>query len=184
MNVAIRPVAAADQKVFIAAARSSTRLHHPWISAPLDNGAFNRYIAKNDGITHFGFLVFLRADGQLVGVVNLTNVIYGAFRSGYLSYYAFAGYERQGYMWKGLLAVVRYAFSRLKLHRLEANIQPENVASIALVRKCGFTREGFSPRYLKINGRWRDHERWAVVRNANHSQQHAGTVRSTIRRTS
>ncbi|HET9205437.1 MAG TPA: GNAT family protein, partial [Burkholderiaceae bacterium] len=72
-------------------------------------------------------------------------------------------HERQGLMREGLQAVVRHAFTQLKLHRLEANIQPGNVASIALVQACGFSKEGYSPRYLKIAGRWRDHERWAIV---------------------
>jgi [ribosomal protein S5]-alanine N-acetyltransferase len=71
---------------------------------------------------------------------------------------AFAAYL----MTEGLRLTLKYAFKVLKLHRVEANIQPGNVASIKLVRRCGFTREGFSPRYLKIGGRWRDHERWAV----------------------
>jgi len=95
-------------------------------------------------------------------VYNLSNIVRGLFQSGYLGYYAFAGYERRGYMTQGLEAVVRHAFKTLKLHRLEANIQPGNVASIALVRACGFEKEGYSPRYLKIGGRWRDHERWAI----------------------
>ena len=64
-------------------------------------------------------------------------------------------------MREGLQAVVRHAFGKLGLHRVEANIQPDNSASIALVRSCGFSQEGYSPRYLKIAGRWRDHERWA-----------------------
>ena len=166
MKIDIRPVIEFDQKTFITAVRSSRRLHHPWVSAPSDPRTFKRYLEKNDGITNFGFVVFLPATGQLVGIVNLTNVIYGLFRSGYLSYYAFTGFERQGYMRKGLLAVVRNAFTKLKLHRLEANIQPGNIASIRLIRKCGFTKEGFSPKYLKIGGRWRDHERWALVRDA------------------
>jgi [ribosomal protein S5]-alanine N-acetyltransferase len=58
--------------------------------------------------------------------------------------------------------VLREAFTRLDLHRLEANIQPANARSIALAKRCGFALEGFSPRYLKIGGRWRDHERWAI----------------------
>lgn len=60
--------------------------------------------------------------------------------------------------------VVRHAFRELGLHRVEANIQPGNLASIALVRSCGFSKEGYSPSYLKLGGRWRDHERWALVR--------------------
>jgi [ribosomal protein S5]-alanine N-acetyltransferase len=65
-------------------------------------------------------------------------------------------------MTEGLRLTLKYAFKVLKLHRVEANIQPGNVASIKLVRRCGFKREGFSPKYLKIGGRWRDHERWAI----------------------
>jgi len=72
----------------------------------------------------------------------------------------FAG---EGYMSEGLRLVARHAFGKLGLHRLEANIQPGNRASIRLVRGGGFRREGFSPRYLKIFGRWRDHERWALT---------------------
>lgn len=66
-------------------------------------------------------------------------------------------------MSEGLRQVVRLAFTTLGLHRLEANIQPENVASLALVRACGFQQEGNCPRYLKIRGRWRDHERWTIL---------------------
>ena len=87
---------------------------------------------------HHPFLVCRRDDDALVGVINLSNVVLGAFRSGYLGYYAFAGHERQGLMRQGLLAVVRHAFGPLKLHRVEANIQPANAASIALARSCGF----------------------------------------------
>ena len=87
----------------------------------------------------------------------------GPFRSGYLGYYAFAGHERCGYLSAGMKAVIRHAFGKLRMHRLEANIQPGNEPSIALARACGFSREGFSPRYLKIRGRWRDHERWAIL---------------------
>ncbi len=109
------------------------------------------------------FLVCRRDSGALVGVINVSNVVRGALRSGYLGYYVFAGHAQQGLMREGLRAVVRYAFKTLKLHRLEANIQPNNKASLALAAVCGFRKEGFSPRYLKIGGRWRDHERWALL---------------------
>jgi ribosomal-protein-alanine N-acetyltransferase len=84
-------------------------------------------------------------------------------RSAFIGYYAFAGFDRKGLMKEALGLVLRHAFNRLKLHRLEANIQPQNRASIALARSCGFTREGYSRRYLKVAGHWRDHERWAIL---------------------
>ena len=67
-------------------------------------------------------------------------------------------------MAEGLELVLRHCFRRLKLHRLEANIQPDNERSKLLVQRAGFRYEGYSPRYLKIGGRWRDHERWAITR--------------------
>ena len=63
-----------------------------------------------------------------------------------------------------LLIIGIHAFGQQGLHRVEANIQPGNTASVALVRSCGFSKEGYSPKYLKIGGRWRDHERWALVK--------------------
>lgn len=163
MRATIRPVTAADEAAFTAAARASRRLHRPWVTAPCDGEAFARHLARFDGRAHHGFVV-VTGDSALAGVVNLTNIIMGAFRSGYLGYYAFAGFEGRGLMTQGLNAVVRHAFKDLGLHRVEANIQPANTASIALARRCGFALEGYSPKYLKIGGRWCDHERWARVR--------------------
>ena len=95
--------------------------------------------------------------------MNISEIVRGAFRSGYLGYYAFTPYAKRGLMTEGVSLVIGDAFRRLGLHRLEANIQPANKVSIRLVRRLGFRREGSSPRYLKIRGRWRDHERWAVL---------------------
>jgi ribosomal-protein-alanine N-acetyltransferase len=99
----------------------------------------------------------------MVGVINVSEIVGGVFRSGYLGYYAFVPHARHGFMGEGLALVITEAFRRRRLHRLEANIQPANRRSIRLVRALGFRREGFSPRYLKIFGRWRDHERWAIL---------------------
>lgn len=101
--------------------------------------------------------------GELAGVVNLSEIVRGSFQSAYLGYYAFSPHDRQGHMTRGLRAALREAFRTLRLHRVEANLQPGNVASRRLVRRLGFRREGYSPRYLKISGRWRDHERWALT---------------------
>lgn len=105
----------------------------------------------------------LRNSGDIVGVININEVIRGAFQSGSLGYYAFNPYAGKGLMHEGMLLVLKHAFGKLKLHRLEANIQPTNRASIALVKKCGFVREGLSRRLLKVRGRWQDHERWAIL---------------------
>jgi ribosomal-protein-alanine N-acetyltransferase len=102
-------------------------------------------------------------DGELAGVININEIVRGVFCSGYLGYYAFVPHDGRGYMKRGLRAVLAEAFLRHRLHRLEANIQPDNEASRQLVQRCGFRLEGFSPRYLKIAGRWRDHERWAIT---------------------
>jgi ribosomal-protein-alanine N-acetyltransferase len=109
------------------------------------------------------FLVVRREDRAIVGVFNLSQIFLGNFRSAYLGYWVGAPYAGQGYMTEGLALLLRHAFGPLRLHRVEANLQPGNVASRALARRAGFRLEGFSPRYLKIAGRWRDHERWAIT---------------------
>lgn len=110
-----------------------------------------------------GHFLVLRATGELVGVINLNEIVRGSFRGAYLGYYGFVPHIGRGLMREGLRLVLRRAFGELGLHRVEANIQPGNTASRRLVRRLGFRREGFSPRYLKIAGRWRDHERWALL---------------------
>ena len=107
-------------------------------------------------------LVRRREDGAIVGFFNISQIIRGPLQSAFLGYGGVAAHAGQGYMTEGMELVLERAFTELALHRLEANIQPGNAASIALARRCGFVREGFSERYLKVGGRWRDHERWAI----------------------
>jgi len=152
-----------DEKAFIAAMRDSTGLHHPWVSAPKTRAAWKRYLKRIKQDTEAGFLVKRQQDNQICGVINLNIITYEALCSAYMSYYGVAGFSEKGYMKEGLELVIRYAFGNLSLHRLEANIQPGNLASIALAKSAGLRLEGFSPRYLKIGGEWRDHERWAIL---------------------
>ena len=162
-RVLLRPLAAEDRDEFLARVRASRALHHPWVQPPDDDTAFDAWLRSTQTPTSERHLVIVRADGAIGGVFGLSQIFYGPFRSAYLSYHAFEPYAGQGYMREGLGLVLRHAFGTLRLHRVEANIQPDNAASIALVRGAGFRLEGFSPRYLKIAGRWRDHERWAML---------------------
>jgi len=147
---------------FLAAVRRSRKLHGRWASAPGTVEKFDEYLKRLRKETHLGYWVCTER-GELAGVFNINEIVRGLFCSGYLGYYAFAPHHRHGYMKQGLGAVLSEAFGPQRLHRLEANIQPDNEASRRLVQSLGFRLEGFSPRYLKIAGRWRDHERWAIT---------------------
>ncbi|MBG9386838.1 GNAT family N-acetyltransferase [Caenimonas aquaedulcis] len=162
-GVRLDRVSARDQADFLEAAGRSARLHAPWVTAPATPEAFRALVKRSREPANASYVVRHARTGALVGIFNISNIVCGSFHSAYLGYYAFAGHERQGLMREGLRLLLRTAFTELKLHRLEANIQPANAASIALVRSCGFQLEGYSPRYLKIRGRWRDHERWAIL---------------------
>ena len=153
----------ADGREFIRVMRDSRGLHYPWVSAPCDPEAWRRYLERLKRDNEAGFLVRRVGNNDLCGVVNLNIITYEALCSAYLSYYAASEHSGKGYMKEGLQLLITHAFQELGLHRLEANIQPGNERSIRLVESLGFEREGFSPRYLKIKGEWRDHERWALL---------------------
>ena len=159
----IRSVAASDRKEMLALAASSRELHSPWISPPLTAHMFRAYLRRTQRDDHAGYVICRRDTEAIVGVININNVIGGSFRSASLGYYASQAHAGMGYMREGLLQVKAHAFRKLGLHRVEANIQPANAASIRLVRSCGFEREGLSRQFLFINGAWRDHERWAAI---------------------
>jgi ribosomal-protein-alanine N-acetyltransferase len=116
--------------------------------------------------TNAFYLARRREDDAIVGFLSISEIVRGKFQSAYLGYGAVAEFAGRGYLTEAMELLLREAFTRLRLHRLEANIQPGNTASIALARRCGFELEGFSPRYLKIGGRWRDHERWAITKES------------------
>lgn len=162
-RVYLRAPARSDQDEFTSLMRASRAFHRPWASAPTDSERFNAYLVDSRRADFEAFLVCRRSDDAILGFFNLSQITRGSLQSAYLGYAAGKRYAGLGYMREGLELVLRAAFQDLRLHRLEANIQPGNKASVALARGAGFKREGFSPRYLKIGGRWRDHERWALL---------------------
>lgn len=140
----------------------SQELHHPWVKAPQTAEEFDHFFQRYQQDNQKSFTVRDEAD-HITGVFNINEIVRGLFQSAYLGFYAVADYEGQGYMNSGLKLILEKAFTEMNLHRLEANVQPDNIRSIALVKRQGFRKEGYSPRYLKINGEWRDHERWAIT---------------------
>lgn len=151
-----------DSLPFLEAVKASRRLHKPWVSPPQTEADFQDWLERSRRTTHFAALVCRTECDSIVGVFQLSEIVLGPFRSAYLSYFAMAKFAGQGHMTEGLHLLLGYAFRTLRLHRIEANIQPGNAPSIALVKRCGFLLEGYSPNYLRIGGRWRDHERWAI----------------------
>ena len=162
MRVFLRQPRAADGEEVIALAAASRRLHAAWVSPPRDLAAWHRSLALAQRPNALCMLACEIEGGAIAGVFNLHEIVLGAMRSAYLSYYVGAPHAGRGLMTEGMELLLRHSFLHLRLHRLEANIQPGNRASIALVERCGFELEGFSPRYLKIRNRWRDHQRWAL----------------------
>ena len=142
---------------------ASAAFHTPWISPPVDEEQFVGYLERCATESFRGYLICRTEDGAIAGVANLSQIFRGDFQNAYLGYYVGAPFAGKDYMRQGLALVLDEEFGALGLHRVEANVQPANVASAALVRRLGFRLEGFSPRYLRIGGEWRDHERYAIL---------------------
>ena len=162
-RVLLRLPVKSDCAEFLAVNRRSAKFNRGRASPPITPNQFEAYMNRNAGPHGACFLVCRTADGAIMGSIALSQIFLGGFRSAYLGYQIGAEFAGQGYMSEAIQLVLRHAFVHLKLHRLEANIQPDNAASIALVKRAGFVKEGYSRRYLKICGRWRDHERWAIL---------------------
>jgi ribosomal-protein-alanine N-acetyltransferase len=162
-RVFIRPPTREDRTQFTALMRASRTFHSPWATAPTDDDRFAAYLADARRTDFEAMLLCRSDDGAIVGFFNLSQIVRRRLQSAYLGYAVGEPFAGQGYMRAGIELVLRHSFTTLQLHRIEANIQPGNTNSLALARGAGFRREGFSPRYLKIGGRWRDHERWAIL---------------------
>ncbi len=152
----LRKPQAEDNALLIKAYEQSKKLHEPFVFSPVN---MDQYLAQEHC-----YLLCDKHNHHIIGTFNISNIVRGWFQSGYLGYAVFLPFHQQGLMYQGILLVIEEAFTKLNLHRLEANIQPANIASIKLVAKAGFIKEGYSKNYLCVGGKeWKDHERWALV---------------------
>ena len=167
-RVILRYPVKGDRDAYVRIRRESRSLHEAW--EPLPPRGFDPYSGQGFDRDLLGcrapereaLLVCLKDSGQMVGRVAFQQIIRGPLQQCFLGYWVSSSHAGQGYMKEAIGLALRHAFITLGLNRVEANIQPDNMASRAVVRANGFRLEGFSPRYLKIQGRWQDHERWAM----------------------
>lgn len=156
LTVVLRRATPKDADELDAAFKRSAEFHQPWTYPPKD-------IEKYTNQPHL-YLVCVKETDEIAGTFNISQIVRYRFQSAYLGYNAFVPYHGKGYMRQGIRLLLREAFENLGLHRLEANIQPGNRASIALVLGAGFNKEGYSPKYLRVGDEeWKDHERWAII---------------------
>jgi [ribosomal protein S5]-alanine N-acetyltransferase len=163
LRIFIRKPTEEDCQELLSLHQRSQEFHFPWVFPPINEPDCKKYINRCQNEDFEGLLICNVANNQIIGVANLSQIFYRNFQNTYLGYYIDVNFARQGLMSEGVRLAINYAFHTLGLHRIEANIQPENRASINLVQRLNFTKEGFSRRYLKINEKWCDHERWALT---------------------
>lgn len=158
-----------DRAAFIALRQASRSHLEPW--EPLRRAGFDAWgddgfdleIANARTRTQERLLICEREGGAVVGRLSIGGIERGPLRSARFGYWIGAGFTRRGYMTEALGLGLRYCFETLGLHRVEANIIPDNEPSRRAARSAGLRLEGYSPRYLQIAGVWRDHERYAVT---------------------
>ena len=163
-RVFLRAPEPADCNELIALYKSSRAHFRGLTNANFDRERFDQLLIDAEKETNAYFLVCRIEDDAIIGSLNFSQIFRRGFQNTYLGYQLFAGFTGNGYMTEAVELGLKYAFFELKLHRVEANVQPSNKSSIGVLRRNGFAKEGFSRRYLKINGRWRDHERWAILK--------------------
>ena len=140
-----------------------------WPADDLTRGAFRRRLKRyaedlrND--LAYAFLIFRSEDDALVGGLTLANIRRGVAQAGSIGYWTGAPFARKGHMTAAMRALVPFCFGTLRLHRLEAACIPDNTASVRLLEKTGFQREGYARSYLCINGVWQDHLLYARLKD-------------------
>src|SRR5450759_1071961 len=164
-GVMLRAPQSSDHAAWAALREASRSFLTPWEptwpDADLTRGAFRRrikrYAEDQRSDLAYAFLIFRSDDSALGGGLTLANIRRGVAQAGSIGYWVGAPFARKGYMTAAVRALIPFGFRTLGLHRLEAACIPANIASISLLEKTGFTREGYARSYLCINGVWQDH---------------------------
>ena len=172
-GVALRVPQSSDYAEWAALREASRGFLVPWEPTwpddDLSRGAFRRrlkrYADDQRSDLAYAFMIFRNDDNALVGGLTLANIRRGVAQAGSIGYWVGAPFARKGYMTAAVRALVPFCFRTLRLHRLEAACIPANTASIALLEKTGFTREGYARSYLCINGAWQDHLLYARLKD-------------------
>lgn len=152
-----------DFKEFTKLNKESVDFHKGLVNPPLNQKTFSEYLAKNELPENECFLICSVETDEIAGAINLSQIFRGGFQNAYLGYYLGERFAGKGFATEAIKLIISFAFEKLNLHRIEANIQPQNLASIKVVKKNGFVKEGFSLKYLQVDGIWCDHERWAIL---------------------
>ena len=121
---------------------------------------YSREVREDKGLALF---IFNIRDDKLLGGISLSNLRRGVTQSCSLGYWMGEKYSRNGYMTEAVSLIIDYVFEVLNLHRLEAACVPENIRSLGVLKKTGFTQEGYARKYIKINGSWKDHILFAIL---------------------
>jgi ribosomal-protein-alanine N-acetyltransferase len=170
-RVYLRPPEAGDWPGWAQLRAESREFLTPWEPAwavdELTRASYRRRLRRlqrdaRDDLA-YAFLLFRRDDDALIGGLTLGNVRRGVTQSCSVGYWIGRPHVRHGYMSEGLAAVLPFVFEQLRLHRLEAACLPSNEASQGVLRRCGFTQEGYARQYLRINGHWADHLLFALL---------------------
>lgn len=170
-GIFLRPPQASDHGEWATLRETSRNFLTPWEptwpSDDLTRGAFRRRLKRyaddqrND--LAYALMIFRSADNALVGGITLANIRRGVAQTGSIGYWIGEPFARNGYMTAAVRALIPFSFETLRLHRLEAACIPGNAASVALLERTGFTREGYARSYLCINGVWQDHLLYARI---------------------
>lgn len=163
-RVYLRHPRKADVDEFTGLVISSRSFLHPWVTPASTPEAYARYLQNSRRVSVCAFVICRVDDQRIMGVCDLAQISQGNLQRAFLGYWVGAAFSGRGYMKDALHLALSFAFEKLKLREIEADVQPENIGSKGLVASVGFRFVGFYPRYLKVVGRWRDHERWAIGR--------------------